>query len=62
MPRYRLYLHTYIYIYIYIHCIHFSKEEVSFLIKEALQNDLIVIPLVQTFGHLEVKRVLLLAE
>ncbi|XP_067042815.1 hexosaminidase D-like isoform X2 [Acropora muricata] len=31
----------------------YSKEEVSFLIKEALQNELIVIPLVQTFGHLE---------
>ncbi|XP_068762095.1 hexosaminidase D-like [Montipora capricornis] len=31
----------------------YSKEDISFLIKEALQNDLIVIPLVQTFGHLE---------
>ena len=48
--------------YICIYCTDFSKEEVSFLIKEALQNELIVIPLVQTFGHLEVKLVLLLAE
>ncbi|CAH3136885.1 unnamed protein product, partial [Porites lobata] len=31
----------------------FSQDEVLFLIKEARRNDLIVIPLVQTFGHLE---------
>ncbi|CAH3016273.1 unnamed protein product [Porites evermanni] len=30
-----------------------SQDEVLFLIKEARRNDLIVIPLVQTFGHLE---------
>lgn len=32
----------------------FSKEEIALLVKEALQHNLSVIPLVQTFGHLEV--------
>ena len=37
-------------------CILFSlsQEEISFLVREAQYHNLTVIPLVQTFGHLEV--------